>query len=55
MGLYAEVPVEEGMVIRSEFPYAELGVGGFQIEYILLVEKDGYKKRYPHTGELVVR
>jgi hypothetical protein len=55
MGSYAEAPVAEGIVIRLEFSYAELGLGGFQNEYTLLVKKDGCKKRYPHTRELVVR
>jgi len=50
-----DVPIEEGMVISLEFPYAELGLGGFQIEYTLLVKKDGCEKLYPHKRELVVR
>ena len=50
-----DVPIEEGMVISIEFPYGELGLGGFQVEYTLLVKKDGCEKLYPHTRELVVR
>ena len=50
-----DLPVEEGMVISIEVPYAELGLGGFQVEYTLLVKKDGCAKLYPHERELVVR
>lgn len=50
-----DLPVEEGMVISIEVPYSELGLGGFQIEYTLLVKKDGCAKLYPHERELVVR
>lgn len=50
-----DLPVEEGAVISIEVPYSELGLGGFQVEYALLVKKDGSEKLYPHTRELVVR
>jgi len=50
-----DVPIEEGMVICIEVPYRELGLGGFQLEYTLLVKKDGCEKLYPHKRELVVR
>ena len=50
-----DVPIEEGMVIMLEMPYSVLGLGGFQIEYALLVTKHGCEKLYPHTRELVVR
>ncbi len=50
-----DLPVEEGMVVCIEVPYGELGLGGFQVEYTLLVKKDGCEKLYPHTRELVVR
>ncbi|MDH4265331.1 MAG: Xaa-Pro peptidase family protein [Deltaproteobacteria bacterium] len=50
-----DLPVEEGMVISIEVPYAELGLGGFQVEYTLLVKKEGCAKLYPHERELVVR
>jgi Xaa-Pro aminopeptidase len=44
------------MVISIEVPYVrELGLGGFQIEYTLLVTKDGCEKLYPHERELVIR
>lgn len=50
-----DLPIEEGMVISIEVPYGELGLGGFQVEYTLLVKKDGCEKLYPHVRELVVR
>lgn len=50
-----DLPIEEGMVISLELPYGELGLGGFQVEYTLLVNKDGCEKLYPHIRELVVR
>lgn len=50
-----DLPIEEGMVINLEMPYSVLGLGGFQIEYTLLVGKNGCEKLYPHTRELVVR
>jgi len=50
-----DVPIEENMVISIEVPYKELGLGGFQIEYTLLVKKDGCEKLYPHIRELVIR
>lgn len=50
-----DLPVEEGMVISIEVPYYELGLGGLQVEFTLLVTKDGCKNLYPHHRELVVR
>ena len=50
-----DLPIEENMVISIEVPYNELGLGGFQIEYTLLVKKNGCEMLYPHTRELVVR
>ena len=51
-----DLPIEENMVISIEVPYLkELGLGGFQIEYTLLVTKDGCEKLYPHERSLVVR
>jgi len=49
-----DLPVEEGMVISLELPYGEMGLGGFQIEYTLLVGKNGCEKLFPHHRELVV-
>jgi Xaa-Pro dipeptidase len=50
-----DLPVEEGMVISIEVPYYELGLGGIQVEYTLLVTRDGCENLYPHQRELVVR
>jgi Xaa-Pro aminopeptidase len=50
-----DLPIEAGMVISIEIPYGELGLGGFQTEYTLLVNKDGCEKLYPHQRELVIR
>jgi Xaa-Pro dipeptidase len=50
-----DLPVEEGMVISIEVPYFELGLGGFQTEYTLLVKEDGREKLYPDDRELVIR
>lgn len=50
-----DIPIEEGMVINIEIPYGEFGLGGFQVEYTLLVTRDGCEKLYPHERELVVR
>jgi Xaa-Pro dipeptidase len=43
-----DVPVEEGMVVCIEVPYREMGLG-IQVEYTLLVKKDGCEKLFPHT------
>jgi Xaa-Pro dipeptidase len=51
-----DIPIEENMVISIEIPYLkELGLGGFQIEYTLLVKKNGCEKLYPHERSLVIR
>jgi Xaa-Pro aminopeptidase len=50
-----DCPIEEGMVISIEVHHSVMGIGGFQVEYTLLVKKDGCEKLYPHTRELVVR
>lgn len=47
-----DLPLEENMVISVELPYGELGLGGFQIEYTLLVTSSGAEKLYPHSREL---
>ena len=49
-----DLPIEENMVINIEVPYKELGLGGFQIEYTLLVNKGGCEKLYPQKKELFV-
>ncbi len=50
-----DLPIEENMVVNIEVPYDELGLGGFQIEYTLLVKKDGCEKLFPHDRELFAR
>ncbi len=45
-----DVPVEEGMVVCIEVPYREMGLG-IQVEYTLLVKRDGCEKLFPHTRE----
>jgi Xaa-Pro dipeptidase len=50
-----DLPVERNMVVCIEVPYKELGLGGFQIEYTLLVTQNGCEKLYPHGRELFVR
>jgi len=50
-----DLPVEENMVICIEVPHKELGAGGFQIEYTLLVTRNGCEKLYPHNREMFVR
>jgi Xaa-Pro dipeptidase len=50
-----DIPVEENMIINVEVPYSALGFGGLQIEYTLLVTKNGCEKLYPQKRELVVR
>lgn len=46
--------LDEGMVINVEVPYYEMGYGGFQLEYSLLVTRTGYEKLIPNHRELVV-
>ena len=50
-----DVPIEEQMVINVEVPYSALGFGGLQIEYTLLVTKNGCEKLYPQKRALLVR
>jgi Xaa-Pro dipeptidase len=50
-----DIPIEENMVINVEVPYSALGLGGLQIEYTLLVTKNGCEKLYPQHRELLVR
>ncbi|HJD97544.1 Xaa-Pro peptidase family protein [Mailhella massiliensis] len=47
-----DLPLEENMVVSVELPYGELGLGGFQIEYTLLITSTGAEKLYPHSREL---
>lgn len=50
-----DIPIEENMVINVEVPYSALGFGGLQIEYTLLVTKNGCEKLYPQERVLLVR
>ncbi len=63
IGIEARVPnvakgnklvVEEKMVINVELPYYEVGYGGFQREYSVVVTKTGYDFLIPVELELVV-
>jgi len=42
------------MVINVEVPYYEIGYGGFQIEYTLLVTPSGYELLIPAERKLLV-
>lgn len=46
--------IEAGMVINVEVPYYEIGYGGFQIEYTLLVTPSGYEYLIPVKRQLLV-
>jgi Xaa-Pro dipeptidase len=46
--------LEAGMVINVEVPYYEIGYGGFQIEYTLLVTPSGYEFLIPAKRKLLV-
>ena len=48
------MPLEAGMVINVEVPYYEIGYGGFQIEYTLLVTPSGYELLIPAERKLLV-
>jgi Xaa-Pro dipeptidase len=48
------MPLEAGMVINVEVPYYEIGYGGFQVEYTLLVTQSGYEFLIPAKRKLVV-
>lgn len=48
------LPLEAGMVINVEVPYYEIGYGGFQIEYTLLLTPDGYEHLIPAERKLLV-
>lgn len=63
IGIEARVPnlakgnkliIEEMMVINVELPYYEVGYGGFQREYSVVVTKSGYEFLIPVELELVV-
>ena len=44
--------LEAGMVVNVEVPYYEIGYGGFQIEYTLLVTPSGYEYLIPTERKL---
>jgi Xaa-Pro dipeptidase len=46
--------LESGMVVNVEVPYYEIGYGGFQIEYTLLVTPSGYEFLIPGERKLLV-
>jgi Xaa-Pro aminopeptidase len=48
------LPLEAGMIINVEVPYYEIGYGGFQTEYTLLVTPTGYEFLIPGRRELIV-
>jgi Xaa-Pro aminopeptidase len=48
------VPLEAGMIINVEVPYYEIGYGGFQTEYTLLVTPTGYDFLIPGRRGLIV-
>jgi Xaa-Pro aminopeptidase len=48
------MPLAAGMIINVEVPYYEIGYGGFQIEYTLLVTPAGYELLIPGKRELQV-
>jgi Xaa-Pro aminopeptidase len=48
------LPLEAGMVINVEVPYYEIGYGGFQLEYSLLVTGSGYEYLIPSFRNLMV-
>ena len=48
------MPLAAGMIINVEVPYYEIGYGGFQIEYTLLVTPSGYELLIPGKRELQV-
>ena len=49
-----KMPLEAGMVINVEVPYYEIGYGGLQIEYTLLVTSSGYELLIPAERKLMV-
>ena len=49
-----KMPLEADMVINVEVPYYEIGYGGLQIEYTLLVTPSGYELLIPAERKLMV-
>jgi len=46
--------IEPGMVINVEVPYYEMGYGGFQLEYSLVVTERGHERLIPNRRDLWV-
>ena len=47
--------LEPGMVINVEVPYYEVGYGGFQLEYSLLLTAPGHERLIPNSRDLWVK
>jgi len=45
----SDVPLEENMTLNIEVPYYELGFGGMQIEYTLVITKNGFEFILPYN------
>jgi Xaa-Pro aminopeptidase len=45
----SDVPLEENMTLNIEVPYYELGFGGMQIEYTLVITKNGFEFIIPYS------
>jgi Xaa-Pro dipeptidase len=45
----SDVPLEKNMVLNIEVPYYELGFGGMQIEYTLVITQDGFEFILPYN------
>lgn len=45
----SDVPLEENMTLNIEVPYYELGFGGMQIEYTLVITKNGFEFIIPYN------
>ena len=50
----SQLEIEPGMVINVEVPYYEVGYGGFQLEYSLVVTEMGYDFLIPNSRDLWV-
>jgi Xaa-Pro aminopeptidase len=50
----SQLEIEPGMVINVEVPYYEVGYGGFQLEYSLVVTETGYDFLIPNSRDLWV-
>lgn len=44
----SDVPLEKNMVLNIEVPYYELGFGGMQIEYTLVITSGGFEFIFPY-------